>query len=129
MCVEAKKVYMFNSMDVLEETSAITLNAADLLFAVGSINAVDDSGNLYQPKAEILEDKKQERVTFQFENVFKKGIRIKLRVAYEAKLGGSMLGKRHGCLFLNRSGRRTAFSLGYYASSWNKDGKKQCVTI
>ncbi len=90
MCSEA---YVFNSLDILEETSAITVNASDLSFAVGSISALDDSGNLYKIKTDIAEDKKQERVTFQFENTFKKGTPIKLRIAYEAKLGGSMLGK------------------------------------
>ncbi|KAF8325549.1 uncharacterized protein EI90DRAFT_2931912 [Cantharellus anzutake] len=97
--------YVIAHIDILEDTSSITLNASDLSFALGSIAAIDSSGNLHKAKADIVEDKKQERVTFQFEDPFKKGSSIQLRAAYEAELGNSML--------------------GYYVSSWNKDGKKR----
>jgi hypothetical protein len=85
--------HALNSIDILEDTSSITLNASDLSFALGSIAAIDSSGNLHKAKADIVEDKKQERVTFQFEDPFKRGSSIQLRAAYEAKLGNSMLGE------------------------------------
>ena len=75
---------------MLEDTDAITFNAAGMAFSDASV--LDGVGILHQQTSQSA-DEKQERVSFHFRQKFKKGSSIKLSVGWQAKLNNSMLGQ------------------------------------
>jgi hypothetical protein len=77
-----------SSLDVLKDTSTITFNTSNL-----TINEV----TLYSDRTEQIHadhflDEKAERAAVQFSSPLKKGTKAQLRVRYEAKLTGDMMG-------------------------------------
>ncbi|CAE6514222.1 unnamed protein product [Rhizoctonia solani] len=81
-------------LEVLEETSIITLNSLNLVLHEESLAVTSDALKTEQTQAVKLAgiDTEKERASVQLSTPLPKGSKAKLRIVYEAKLTGSMKG-------------------------------------
>ncbi|KAJ7632427.1 leucyl aminopeptidase [Roridomyces roridus] len=87
------------SLDVLEDTSAFTLNSNKLELGTASLNS---DGNEQLQSGHTI-DTDMQRVTFNFPTILPAGSSVQLKIPFNAPLGSSMT--------------------GYYKAAWEKDGK------
>lgn len=113
------------SLDIIEETSKITFNSSDLVLHEEGLTVTSDALKTEQTQTAKLAsvDQKTERATIQLATSLPKGSKAKLRIGYEAKLTGSMMGEwlyEHKRTFIQEL---IAVCVGYYYSSAPHDGK------
>ncbi|KAF5367551.1 hypothetical protein D9758_003664 [Tetrapyrgos nigripes] len=94
-------------LDVKEPTSKIVLNSEGL--KLGKAFVRSESLKDEQAASEHSVNEKEKRVTFTFPTTFEAGSKIQLRVGFAGELTGSMV--------------------GYYRSSYEKDGKKKYYSL
>ncbi|EAU88167.2 leucyl aminopeptidase [Coprinopsis cinerea okayama7 len=90
-------------LDIVEETSSITLNSATL--DLGKVSVYSDASKATQEPTGHSLDKVQERISFQLANPLPAGSKAELKIAFSGELTGSMM--------------------GYYKSSWENEGKTE----
>ncbi|KAF8232360.1 hypothetical protein L208DRAFT_1272750 [Tricholoma matsutake] len=95
------------SLDVLQETSSITLNTSDLELSTASIYS--DVLKIEQPQSGESFDTVAERVIYSFPTVLPAGSKAELRIGFGGKLTGGMA--------------------GYYKSSWEHEGKTKFYAL
>jgi hypothetical protein len=78
----------------LEETSTITFNSSELILHGDSLSVTSEALKTEQTQSVKLTgvDQKSERASVQISTPLPKGSKAKLRIGYEGKLTGSMLG-------------------------------------
>ncbi|KAL5636049.1 hypothetical protein ACGC1H_004760 [Rhizoctonia solani] len=105
------KGFVIVDLDVLEETSTITFNSSELILHEEGLTVTSDALKTEQTQSVKLTgvDQKSERASIQLVTALPKGSKAKLRVGYEGKLTGSML--------------------GYYYSSAQHEGKPRNYTL
>ena len=92
---------------MLEETSKIVFNSSGL--NLSSISISSDGFKTSQAPASQSFEEKSERTILDFPSSFAKSSKLQLKIAFDADLTGNMM--------------------GYYYSTWEKDGKKQYYTL
>lgn len=95
------------SLDVLQETSSIVLNTADL--ELGKASIYSDALKIEQEQYEESVDTASERITYIFSTVLPAGSKAELKVGFSGKLTGSMT--------------------GYYKSMYEVDGKQKAYAL
>ncbi|CUA72325.1 hypothetical protein RSOLAG22IIIB_00991 [Rhizoctonia solani] len=105
------KGFVIVDLDMLEETSKITFNSSELIVHEDGLTITSDALKTEQTQSVKLTgvDQKSERASVQLPTALPKGSKAKLRVGYEGKLTGSML--------------------GYYYSSAQHEGKPRNYTL
>lgn len=113
---------MLLSLDIVEETSAITFNSSDLILHEEGLTVTSDALKTEQTQSVKLTgvDQKSERASVQLPTSLPKGSKAKLRVGYEGKLTGSMLGMYSMAPAYTSS---YLYLTGYYYSSAQHEGK------
>jgi aminopeptidase 2 len=89
------------------DTTRIVLNAADLHLSDVSVTIVGGE-EAFVPISQST-DKLNQRATFFFANTFPAGSSLRLFIAFEGKLTGSLI--------------------GYYEGTWEEEGKKKVYTV
>ncbi|KAL5490410.1 APE2 [Sanghuangporus weigelae] len=94
-------------LEILKDTSSIVFHSSTL--NIKDVSITTDS--LKEPQAPTFQsfDAASERAYLKFPTVFSAGSKAQLKVNFDAQLTGSMM--------------------GYYYSTWEKDGKKQYYTL
>ncbi|KAL5529124.1 hypothetical protein ACEPAG_5098 [Sanghuangporus baumii] len=94
-------------LEILKDTSSIVFHSSTL--NIKDVSITTDS--LKEPQAPTSQsfDAASERAYLKFPTVFSAGSKAQLKVNFDAQLTGSMM--------------------GYYYSTWEKDGKKQYYTL
>ncbi|KAF9036751.1 hypothetical protein BJ165DRAFT_1532853 [Panaeolus papilionaceus] len=95
------------NLDVKEDTTSISLNTSELELGRATLYSDALKKDLTTTFAGF--EKSQERTTYQLSDTLPKGSKAELRIGFSGKLTGSMM--------------------GYYKSSWEKDGKKINYTL
>ena len=95
------------SLEILKDTSSIVFHTSSLNIRDVSIKA--DSLKEEQAPVSQSFDAAPERMTLQFPTSFPAGSKAQLKVTYDAQLTGNMM--------------------GYYYSTWEKEGRKQYYTL
>ncbi|KDQ59543.1 hypothetical protein JAAARDRAFT_33120 [Jaapia argillacea MUCL 33604] len=90
-------------LDVKKETSTIVFNSSEL--TLGHASLISDAFKVEQSGLSVLVDKDTERATVQSPTPLPAGSKVQLRVGFEGKLTGSMM--------------------GYYKSTWEDQGRKK----
>ncbi|CEL52347.1 hypothetical protein RSOLAG1IB_00887 [Rhizoctonia solani AG-1 IB] len=105
------KGFVIVDLDILEETSTITFNSSELILHGDSLSVTSEALKTEQTQSVKLTgvDQKSERASVQISTPLPKGSKAKLRIGYEGKLTGSML--------------------GYYYSSAHHEGKPRNYTL
>ncbi|KAG8687839.1 Aminopeptidase 2 mitochondrial, partial [Ceratobasidium sp. 395] len=105
------KGFVIVDLDILEETKTITFNSSDLVLHEEGLTVTSDALKTEQTQTVKLAnvDQKSERASVQLATPLPKGSKAKLRMGYEGKLTGSML--------------------GYYYSSAAHEGKPRNYTL
>ncbi|KAG8679239.1 Aminopeptidase 2 mitochondrial, partial [Ceratobasidium sp. 395] len=105
------KGFVIVDLDILEETKTITFNSSDLVLHEEGLTVTSDALKTEQTQTAKLTnvDQKSERASVQLATPLPKGCKAKLRIGYEGKLTGSML--------------------GYYYSSATHEGKPRNYTL
>ncbi|KAJ1310324.1 hypothetical protein OPQ81_007063 [Rhizoctonia solani] len=105
------KGFVIVDLDILEETSTITFNSSELILHEEGLTVTSDALKTEQTQSVKLTgvDQKSERASVQLTTSLPKNSKAKLRVGYEGKLTGSML--------------------GYYYSSAHHEGKPRNYTL
>ncbi|CAE7227454.1 unnamed protein product [Rhizoctonia solani] len=88
------KGFVIVDLDILEETKIITFNSSELILHEEGLTVTSDALKTEQTQSVKLTgvDQKSERASVQLTASLPKGSKAKLRVGYEGKLTGSMLG-------------------------------------
>ncbi|KAG9123895.1 Aminopeptidase 2 mitochondrial [Ceratobasidium sp. 392] len=105
------KGFVIVDLDIVEETKSITFNSSDLVLHEEGLTVTSDALKTEQTQSAKLAsvDQKSERATVQLATPLPEGSKAKLRIGYEGKLTGSML--------------------GYYYSSAPHEGKPRNYTL
>ncbi|KAG8691051.1 Aminopeptidase 2 mitochondrial [Ceratobasidium sp. 423] len=105
------KGFVIVDLDISEETSTITFNSSELILHEEGLTITSDALKTEQTQSVKLTgvDQKSERASVQLTTPLPKGSKAKLRVGYEGKLTGSMM--------------------GYYYSSAHHEGKPRNYTL
>ena len=84
-----------SSLDIVEETSKITFNSSELVLHEEGLTITSDALKTEQTQTAKFAnvDQKTERATVQLATPLPKGSKAKLRIGYEGKLTGSMMGE------------------------------------
>ncbi|KAF8603360.1 hypothetical protein BDV93DRAFT_523426 [Ceratobasidium sp. AG-I] len=88
------KGFVIVELDIVEETSTITFNSSDLVLHEDGLTVTSDALKTEQTQTVKLVsvDQKTERATVKLATPLPKGSKAKLRIGYEGKLTGSMMG-------------------------------------
>ncbi|EUC67135.1 leucyl aminopeptidase [Rhizoctonia solani AG-3 Rhs1AP] len=105
------KGFVIVDLDIVDETKTITFNSSELILHEEGLTVTSDALKTEQTQTVKLTgvDQKSERASVQLATALPKGSKAKLRVGYEGKLTGSML--------------------GYYYSSAPYEGKPRNYTL
>ncbi|KAF8682603.1 ERAP1-like C-terminal domain [Rhizoctonia solani] len=105
------KGFVIIDLDIVEETSIITFNSSNLILHENGLNVTSEALKTEQTQSVKLTgvDEKSERASVQLTTPLPKGSKAKLRIGYEGKLTGSMM--------------------GYYYSSAHHEGKPRNYTL
>ncbi|CAE6452278.1 unnamed protein product [Rhizoctonia solani] len=105
------KGFVIVDLDILEETKTITFNSSELILHEEGLTVTSDALKTEQTQSVKLTgvDQKSERASVQLTAPLPKGSKAKLRIGYEGKLTGSML--------------------GYYYSSAHHEGQPRNYTL
>jgi aminopeptidase 2 len=94
-------------LDVIKETSRITLNSYELELGTGSIYS--DNLKIEQIPSACAFDTTAQRAVFTLPNALPAGSKAKFKIGFHGKLTGNMM--------------------GYYKSIWEQDGKTKAYAL
>lgn len=100
-------ILITRSLEILKETPKLVFHSSGLNLSNVSVSS-DGFKTTQAPVAQTFEDK-SERAILDFSSPFAKHSKVQLKIDFDANLTGDMM--------------------GYYYSTWEKEGKKQYYTL